>query len=826
MRGTFRLLFTLLALCIFAFTATSALAAKPKVKILGEGQNAILSKNSLKAKVTVKVKKGKKAKVKVKGLSSTFDQQKYSALTRTRRLTFRHSGSKTVKLPLNATGKTAVKSCQARTLRVKAGSGKGSGDLVRQTKDCKPHSIDLSQASKCDFIGQQDGSRCMLPFPDNFYTVSDPSTYTGRRINLSTASMPANTSGVHIDAAPYNSNDGFSPGQAIVLRIPGLDNPTALAKTNAVPINHLGAYTDKNAPVVVIDAKTGKRWPIWVEIDSNAASPSDTAVLIHPAKNFAAHHRYIVAMRNLKDSSAKTIAAPEGFRYYRDELPSSKGPINKQRKRFDSIFSTLKKAGIERSNLYLAWDFSVATDQNIAARMLQIRDDAFSQLGDTDLADETVTGTAPAFTVTDVDLTPNPDLARRVRGTFTVPCYMTSVGGVPCATGSRYNLDSNGVPVQNGTWTANFDCIIPHSIVDDAGHSPGRPVVYGHGLLGSADEVTSDAQRTLSQNHKFMHCATDEIGFSENDVVTAITILGEMGKFPELTDRTQQGLLDELYLGRLMDNPAGFAGVKAFHEDQTEADTNPNVAISPTDPTNPSVIDTSKLYYNGNSQGGILGGAFAAISPDVTRASLGVPAMNYSVLLNRSSDFTTYEAFLNPAYPSKITQALLLSAVQMLWDPGEANGYAHRMTDDPLPNTPPHKVLMDIAFGDHQVTTWQADVEARTIGAEAHAPVVSSGRWPGVDPLVDIPRIASYPYTGSAIVYWDGGPLDWSPGLGTDPPPLGNLPNSSGDDPHELPRRAPGEQQMVSDFLQPNNLSNITDTCSGLPCFSGTYTGP
>ena len=69
----------------------------------------------------------------------------------------------------------------------------------------------------------------------------------------------------------------------------------------------------------------------------------------------------------------------------------------------------------------------------------------------------------------------------------------------------------------------------------------------------------------------------------------------------------------------------------------------------------------------------------------------------------------------------------------MLWDRSEPNGYAHRMTDEPLPNTPAHEVLLNPAFGDHQVTTWQADVEARTIGAQIHDPVVYDGRWPGVD---------------------------------------------------------------------------------------------
>ena len=304
--------------------------------------------------------------------------------------------------------------------------------------------------------------------------------------------------------------------------------------------------------------------------------------------------------------------------------------------------------------------------------MLEIRDDAFAQLGDTDLADGLVTGTAPAFTVTGVDLNPESDLARRVTGTFTVPCYMTSVSGVPCAPGSTYNLDSNGKPKQNGTWTANFICIVPKSIATDPGHTPGRPVIYGHGLLGDAGEVNSDAQRGLSQDHKMMHCATDEIGFSENDVGSAILALQDMSKFPTLAERTQQGLLNELYLGRLMDNPAGFPSVKAFHENQTDAHDHPNDAISATDPSNPSVIDTSKLYYNGNSQGGILGGAFTAISPDATRTTLGVPGMNYSVLLNRSSDFDTYETFFDPAYPSKLKQALVLSMVQILWDSGEA----------------------------------------------------------------------------------------------------------------------------------------------------------
>ena len=133
--------------------------------------------------------------------------------------------------------------------------------------------------------------------------------------------------------------------------------------------------------------------------------------------------------------------------------------------------------------------------------------------------------------------------------------------------------------------------------------------------------------------------------------------------------------------------------------------------------------------------------------------------MNYSVLLNRSVDFDLYKLFLDPAYPSPLSQQLVLSMIQMLWDRSEPNGYAHRMTDNPLPDTPPHEVLLNVAFGDHQVTTWQADVEARTIGAaDPHAGrlrrALARHRRAGASPA-----IPSYPYTGSAIVYWDSGPL-------------------------------------------------------------------
>ncbi|HEY6654258.1 MAG TPA: hypothetical protein VI028_09045, partial [Solirubrobacterales bacterium] len=663
-----------------------------RLTILGATQNTIL-KRGLRVRLPPKHRRG----VKVKATSTTFDDQSPARLAKVAKA---HGHKRVVRLKLTGAGQAAIRSCEARRIQVRAGKRKASADLVRNSAACSPKPIDLSRAADCDFIGQQQGSLCLLPFPDDYYTVSDPSTATGRRVDLHAAGMPKNAGGIPIDPSAYLRNDGFSPGAGIVLKVPGLDSAAALQQTAPSPINHIGRYADPHAPVVVIDATTGQRQPIWVEIDSNAGSPATTALEIHPAVNFASGHRYIVALRNLKDAAGQTIPAPEGFRYYRDQLPSSEAPINAQRPRFESMFSTLRGAGIRRSNLYLAWDFTVATDENIAARELHIRDDALASLGDTAPGDGVMEGSAPDFQVTQVDnFTPvqDPEIARRVRGTFTVPCYLEP----NCGPGGSFQLGGDGLPSRNtgNDWTANFDCIIPRSAIDGT-PTPGRPAIYGHGLFGSASEVfNADIQQELANTYGFVLCATDEIGMSNGDVSNTVGILGDLSKFPQLADRLQQGLLDEIFLGRVMAMPSGFASDGAFHVDGATSSA--------------SVIDDTELYYQGSSQGGIMGGALTAVDPDFTRAVLNVPAMNYSVLLPRSVDYDEFALILNSSYTDELSRPLILSLIQMLWDRGEPNGYAHRMTSDPLPGNPAHKVLMNVALGDHQVTNFQSDVEAR-----------------------------------------------------------------------------------------------------------------
>jgi hypothetical protein len=196
---------------------------------------------------------------------------------------------------------------------------------------------------------------------------------------------------------------------------------------------------------------------------------------------------------------------------------------------------------------------------------------------------------------------------------------------------------------------------------------------------------------------------------------------------------------------------------------------------------------------------------------------LGVPGINYSALLPRSRDWDTYSLVMYPAYPKQRERPLALDLIQILWDHGEGDGYAQHMTASPLPNTPAHTVLLHVAFGDQQVTQYQADVEARTIGARIHVPILTGGRSPQAEPSFGIPPIDAYPFGGSAIVYWDAGAARVAR------PPLGNVPNRAQEDPHEYPRRTPAARQQKSDFLQTNGA--VTDPCGGAPCVAAPDVG-
>jgi hypothetical protein len=674
----------------------------------------------------------------------------------------------------------------------------------------------------CDPIGGSksgDGSHdCMLPFPNNYFTTPDPHSKTGVRVNLNPLAMPSDSAGKPIDPTDWNRADGFSVGAQLLSYVPGMTKNHDIGRSRMPRVDTIGRYKKANSGVVVIDTKTGKRWPVWAEVDqyTSEAGPSQQGtveqdLMIHPARNFAAGTRYVVALRHVVLDNGKTAKPTPAFAAYRNGTAPSSDP---RVKHFNSIFRTLKKAGVDRSSLYLAWDFTTASTKNTTGRLLAMRNDAFAQLGDTTLSNGNVDGSAPKFRVTKVTANPSSEIAKKIQGRFSVPCYIAP----NCVPTGKFVLSSGlyGTPqrIPGVMQHAKFICIVPNSAYSKKPHLL-RPSLYGHGLFGSADEVEAGNVEDMAARHHMLECATNWFGMATADVPNAVADLGDLSNFSTLVDRVQQGQLDFLYLARLMIHANGLCSSPDF----ARADGH-------------CIIDRTTAYYDGNSQGGIYGGVVCAVIPDAKRCVLGVPGQDYAVLLPRSSDYVatsggfSYSTVFDTSYPDQSQRMLIIDLIQMLWDRGDPEGYARHMTTHPLPGTPRHHVLMQMGWGDHQVTNIEAETEARTIGAQLVTPALVPGRQgPWRDPFWGLTSVSKKRYDGSALAVFDIGPVRTVGGVtfGTNPPPLADHPNRSGLDPHEGPRATVCGQAEKSAFLKPGGL--VTEPCGGPPYFAFDWNG-
>jgi hypothetical protein len=373
---------------------------------------------------------------------------------------------------------------------------------------------------------------------------------------------------------------------------------------------------------------------------------------------------------------------------------------------------------------------------------------------------------------------------RTIEGTYEVPNFLTGDG----AAGNSFLIGDDGLPVQSTEhpqYLAPFRCLMP--LTAAAGRTT---IVFGHGLLGTRSQV--DGLSFAASGGLAGVCGTDEIGMATDDVPNLAVILADLSAFDEQADRLQQGHLNQQFLGRLLNSNDGFASSPAFRT----ADGQP-------------LLSPGHTVFVGNSQGGVIGGAASAVSSEWSRVVLGVPGLNYSLLLPRSSDWPQFQAIFDTAYTDPVDRVIALQLIQLLWDRGENDGYAQHLTEDPYPGIEAKRVLLVEAFGDHQVSNVSTDVLSRTIGAELYEPSLAPGRSRDVDPQWGIPALDQSTDPGVVQVLWD-----W----GTPAPPTVNLPPTEpeyGDDPHGNGSTEPRLLQQAIQFLFTGSFS---DVCNGGPC--------
>ncbi len=616
--------------------------------------------------------------------------------------------------------------------------------------DPKPDPAQMSPSSGCDPL---DPVLCTLPFPSSYF-LEQADTPTGYQVAFGPEALPINRDGVPLRPDYWNEKDGFSPSSQLMTWFEDVSLQGVISHTD------LSAYLDADAKTVILDAETGDRIPHFVELlDSD--DPAESLLFLRPVVRLEDNRQYVVGIRDLVRADGDEVRSSDAFTALRDGTSTTDPDVEDRREHFEDLFELLAADGFERSGLQLAWDFHTASRQSTLGRMEWMREDALGRVGPD----------GPAYVIDDIiepTCTPGQLIGRSIEGHMTVPMYTEEVG--PPA---KLTRDEDGQPFYNNDTEVPFIIRIPCSVLDNP--APSQLVHWGHGLLGYYEEVRADYIDNLAAANGWIVFSVPWRGMTADDRGPIILMIAEdPSDFTVVPERSMQGMVGALsamrmMLGAMSDDPATMVGDVKL--------------INPAEPA-----------YMGNSQGAILGAAYVGMSPDIKRAALGVGGAPFSLLLDRSIDFTPFLMVLDQKYPDEREVALFINGLtQQLWDPAEAAGWLHEMNRD---GSNPKDVLLHTGIGDAEVTTLGAAIMARSYGANTISP--QTREVFGVDERAP-------GQSGSALVEWRYTDVP--------DPPIEPIPPNKFTSPHECPRRQPDAQAQIGAFFA---TGLVEHTCDGV----------
>jgi hypothetical protein len=465
------------------------------------------------------------------------------------------------------------------------------------------------------------------------------------------------------------------------------------------------------------------------------------------------------------------------------------------------VLRRLAALGVAREELILAFDFVVSSDHSLTHEMLSMRDQAFAWL------DEQVEGGVPTFRVDQViprneSCTPGAGSAwREVRGVVLAPLFLSADPFADPRTLSFLQRDERGRPVWNALTEAPFGLSIPCAVFGAGGEVVPQPtLLLGHGLFGNGPDLVSGLARELSRGFDFVAAGTNFSGLSSVDLSPTlfdsfiVRVLAQVDQFEALPDRLRQAQVHQLLLARMLKR--GLFNVDPAFQVEGQG-----------------VIDPeAETYYFGASLGGIMGTFFAALTPDVEKLNVDVPAINFSLLLQRATPFEQFRALVFFLGLDPMEEAIGYGLNHELWVRGEPAGYANHVTGRPLrplPGSIAKQMLVTVALYDQQVANLGSQLLGRTLRLGTLEGSVMRG-------------LAGMPDTNgpqdSAYIVYDTGSFDVeNPRHRRFIPPLANqIPPRNKCDPHGLRALIPASLDQLLGFFTPGG--RIENFCADGAC--------
>jgi len=543
----------------------------------------------------------------------------------------------------------------------------------------------------------------LVPFPSDRYTVADPSTRTGLRVDIG----PHNTAdalalSLPTTVAELNAKDGFSTIGGVAVGFTGpidvrgivIDEDAEPPATE--PVRDADEYTKSGAPFAIVDVDESSpekgrafgilpRW--WAQAKDDYYLADEYTLLAQPSVALRPRTRYAFvltdAVKAADGGEIERTKQMEAVLSGDDNSPYS----SEVRKGVAEVTASL---GIEEGHVVLATVFTTAS----------VHDDVL------EVASRARASEAPKVLEPWTLETPMDAEGRvRFRAVFEAPELRGANG--------KWEIGADGAPVVQKK--VGMEVLLAFAHGDKSGP---RPIVfYAHGLGGTKDGSWGTAGRLADIDAAVFAIDSPEHGSRSADpskpLIATFRFFGidpdtQEFDIERARDNFRQMASDQLELVR-------------FAASMGDLDLLPVGA-----PDGIPDLDTSKMLYIGHSFGSVQGPTIFALAPEIKQAVWNVGGAGLMTLLRDSATFGILVNSLKPMGTADGALGRFFAATQAIVDPGDPLNYARYGTLEALPGVEgwePRDVLLQEVVKDSIVPNTTSELLARTAGLVNMDPV-------------------------------------------------------------------------------------------------------
>lgn len=484
---------------------------------------------------------------------------------------------------------------------------------------------------------------CALPYPSDIYAYADDNADTGMRLNFPVGIVREEL----LDEVPpsltpqtvFNGSNGFSAATSVLFELASAPDLNTLPES--------GGNT-----VIAYNLDTGERIPLRVQINEFArskqvSSPSNI-VEIYPRSRWEFGNRYVVALTDtLKTEHGETFPRSNGF------TQSAAADNSRLSNYYEPAFEFLESLGHARESMSAMTFFTVRSEDEVTGPMKMLTNYVNEEehpIRDLDIR-------YPWFGW----------IGAIIVGDVYVHDFRNADGGM------EFDLTQ-----AKGHWI-RFRLTLPR-----VAKKRQVPIaIYGHGLtaLKETDLIVSLANASLG-------VATISIDHPNHG-----TRIEEDGGYVLSRLDTQYV---PMQVGMMTQSSVDFMSLlKAVKTSISTIDVLPkrgwslfrNAKTSSGNGNGTPELDTSRVFYQGTSLGGVLGSTFVSLAPDLKGAFLHVTGVGITNILSNSQLWGSHFSHLEPDEANGAEAMILKSAMQHEVDYGDAINFVHYFRNPPATST-------------------------------------------------------------------------------------------------------------------------------------------